>query len=402
MNTHTFKLHFTGFTTGESKGLHYLRLLTDNGIFYTDKRYFQDRSLFEKLKKDTTIYLGAHQLKDGTFWIHWITDGKIMLEPEHAKHRYRSSFPITIISMIIFTISVFLTLQPPFNWPIFPFMMVAFISFGLSCYQLAKLFLYIALARHKGMQDLKEKMERVRRGEYGCCQHPGEMCSKRQDAQLLSSLITTVPKRYAIAEGEIQHPEFSTWTTGSGKYRREFHGIQFQCAGHRLLFKWQVSDFFIPIPPIFKRQCPPFLAENDNILAVYHRNSCQIDALHNITDGRIYLKRNDFCITNGMKRAIYKFLYLSVPCILLISGTLFYYFDIESISQWDWFKYGYSMLDMVIFSFWCSNIILLIIEVISFMLSNFSSQVDDWLKLSKILQQTIVTSDNVAKIQEMA
>ncbi|HIE5389077.1 TPA: hypothetical protein ACXNPR_002449 [Enterobacter cancerogenus] len=401
MNTHTFKLHFTGFTTGESKGLHYLRLITDKGIFYTDKRYFQDCSLFARLKKESTIYVGAHQLKDGTFWIHWITDGEIMLEPEHAKRRYHPSFLIALISIIIFTLSGFLTLHPPFDWPIFPFMIVAILSFGLSFYQLVKLFFYIALLRHKGMRDLKEKMELARRGEYGCCQDSGETYSKQRDVQLQHSLITSLPTRYAIAEGEVLHPEFSTWTTGSGKYRRDFHGIQFQCAGHKLLFKWQVSDFIVPIPAIFTRQCPPFLAENDNVLAVYHKNSCQIDALYNITDDRVYLKRNNFCITNGMKRAAYKFFYLALPCIFLIVNTLIYYFDIESLSQWDWLKYGDSMLDMVILAFWCSNIILVIIEVVSFIMNAFSSQVDDWLKLSKILKQTIVTSGNVARIQEL-
>lgn len=400
MNVHYFKLLFTGFTTGESKGLHYIRLIADGYVFYTDKRYFQDCSLFARLKKGETIYLGAHKLKDGTFWIHWITDGVVMLEPNLSARHYRSPLLKSLFSIVIFAISGLSVLH--LDWPIIITIIILFFSFGLFCFQLAKLFQCIALKRHRGMQDLIEKMELAKHGEYGYCQQPDKTRYKRESSQFLTSENTSLPTRYAIAHGEVQHPEFSTWTSGSGKYRRNFHGLKFQCAEHMLSLKWQVADIIVSTHPIFKRQCPPFLTENDNVAAVYQRHSNQIDVLYNITDGRIYLKRNGFCITNRMKHALYKFLYLYLPCLFLAACTVFYFFDIESLSQWDWWKYSDSMLDAIILTFWCSNIILGVVEVCSFILRHFSSHVSDWLELSKVLQQTNITAENIVEIQELS
>ncbi|MCD5878928.1 hypothetical protein LB411_18925, partial [Klebsiella pneumoniae] len=44
-----FTLNFSGFTTAACEKQGYLRLIAGDHVFYTDKRYFNDPSLFDHL-----------------------------------------------------------------------------------------------------------------------------------------------------------------------------------------------------------------------------------------------------------------------------------------------------------------------------------------------------------------
>lgn len=392
MNTHYFKLHFTGFTTGESKGLHYLRLVTGKHVFYTDKRYFDDRSLFQRLKINTTLYIGAHRLKDGTYWIHWMTDGEVMLEPKRSKNPFRSPFLKSFFSAAVCAISGYLTQQAVPVWLMLIFAMVAVFSLGIAGYQLAKLCHCIALKRHKGMRDLIEKMELARQCNYVLFQLAGETLTDRQHHLFSLSPTVMLPARYAIIKESVARPEFAKWTTGTGKYRRDYHGFQFQCAGETLSLSWLVNDFNLSIHPIFKHQCQPFLAEDDSILAIYHKDSRQVDILHNAADGRIYLKRNAFYITDRAMASVYIFFHLIMAGIILISTPLFYFNEVGAFANWDWWKYGDFMLDMVVITFLCSNLFLGLMELVNFVARYFSSRINDWVEIQKITKKLKSTS----------
>lgn len=56
-----FTLNFSGFTTAASEKQGYLRLIAGDHVFYTDKRYFNAPSLFDRLKTHQPLYLGARR-----------------------------------------------------------------------------------------------------------------------------------------------------------------------------------------------------------------------------------------------------------------------------------------------------------------------------------------------------
>lgn len=81
-----FTLNFSGFTTAASEKQGYLRLIAGEHVFYTDKRYFNDPALFDRLKINQPLHLGARRLDNGSYWIHWLSDGETLLEPsQHVK-----------------------------------------------------------------------------------------------------------------------------------------------------------------------------------------------------------------------------------------------------------------------------------------------------------------------------
>lgn len=51
-----FTLNFSGFTTAASEKQGYLRLIAGDHVFYTDKRYFNDPLLFDRLKTHQPLH----------------------------------------------------------------------------------------------------------------------------------------------------------------------------------------------------------------------------------------------------------------------------------------------------------------------------------------------------------
>lgn len=62
-----FTLNFSGFTTAVSEKQGYLRLIAGEHVFYTDKRYFNDPSLFDRLKINQPLHPGARRLDNGNY-----------------------------------------------------------------------------------------------------------------------------------------------------------------------------------------------------------------------------------------------------------------------------------------------------------------------------------------------
>ena len=82
-----FTLNYTGFTTAACEKQGYLRLIAGEHVFYTDKRYFKDPALFDRLTINQPLHLGVRRLDNGCYWIHWLSDGETLLEPSQRVTR---------------------------------------------------------------------------------------------------------------------------------------------------------------------------------------------------------------------------------------------------------------------------------------------------------------------------
>ena len=93
-----FTLNYTGFTTAACEKQGYLRLIAGEHVFYTDKRYFKDPALFDRLTINQPLHLGVRRLDNGCYWIHWLSDGETLLEPSQRVTRWAR--PLLIISLL--------------------------------------------------------------------------------------------------------------------------------------------------------------------------------------------------------------------------------------------------------------------------------------------------------------
>ena len=84
--THYFTVNFTGFTTAASEEhKSYLRLIAGEHAFIPINAILKTPSLFDRLRLGQPLHIGTCRLKDGSYWIHWLSDGHILLEPSGSR-----------------------------------------------------------------------------------------------------------------------------------------------------------------------------------------------------------------------------------------------------------------------------------------------------------------------------
>lgn len=383
LNTRYFKIHYTGFTSGESKGLHYLRLITRDHIFYTDKRYFQDRSLFQRLKIGNSIYVGTHQLKNGSYWIHWITDGEVMLEPKHPESSWVMLALSTIICALTGYTSIAITSLPHWCWGVS--FMIAICSLSMTFLNLGKLIRSDTVRRHPGMRELLVKMNSAKKSDYAFCQ-PTQEVQLTQQQKFISLPDETLPARFATINGKIIYAEFKEWSKGSGKYRRDYEGVFFHCNKTALLLSWRKAGEKYFIAPILRDNLPPFLSEGDEVSVIYDKNDQSVLALYHSTCNTIFMKNNEYYVSDRSLILLYK-LFIGIPLMPLLTTPFLYLHQIDSLANWDWWKFGNGLLAMFIGGLIVVCMFLALTEFVTFIFRLFSSRIDDWIKVRDAVNQ---------------
>ena len=249
-----FTLNFSGFTTAASEKQGYLRLIAGEHVFYTDKRYFNDPSLFDRLKINQPLHLGARRLDNGSYWIHWLSDGETLLEPDRQTKRWAR--PLLFISLLTLIVTLIPLLVSASEWGRFGCGIIAILAF-------------IAL-----LTGLYERL--FRRCDVSFCQ---PLTATTQALRHSAMPFTqALPERYAAQAEIITDTHFKKWYAGNPT--REYHGLGIQCSSLPLAFWWQAGCANFALHPVFYRRQPPFLATGDRILAVYERDSRAIHALY--------------------------------------------------------------------------------------------------------------------------
>ena len=92
-----FTLNFSGFTTAACEKQGYLRLIAGDHIFYTDKRYFNDPSLFDHL---TINQPPPGVRRSRTTWQITGSTGSVGMLSKGPVSRRRWARPLLIISLL--------------------------------------------------------------------------------------------------------------------------------------------------------------------------------------------------------------------------------------------------------------------------------------------------------------
>lgn len=382
-STRYFTLNYTGFATAASEQQRYLRLICQDHVFYTDKRHFANPDGFSSLRIDCPLHIGSRRLADGSYWIHWLSDGETQLEPARPPLKKK---------LLIFFTSLLLCLAT--SWPtlhyfspllLFTCGTVAMISFGLVLYFFCALLQRAARNCHPAMRDLQARMQQAAHGDFSFCQDLPSPPTLRKQA--LPDL--TLPERYALIEGTIETSHFKQWSHGSGKTRRTYHGVEFICARRALSFSWLVQDLAQGLDPIFYRRHPPFLANGDHIVAVYQRDDNSVQALYNFNDGAAYLKSHTYHSGDQHMSRIYKVVYgIGFLLFLFTCGMIAH----DMLPGWDSWKFASKALDMFSMILLGISGFIAVFELVQLVVRHLSSQVADWLKLHHLFCQ--ITKDS--------
>lgn len=391
-STRYFTLNYTGFTAAASEGQAYLRLIAGEHLFYTDKRHFADPAGFQSLRIDRPLHLGTRRLADGSYWIHWLSDGETRLEP--ARPPLKKKLLIFFISLLL----CFATAWPTFLYfsPLMLFTCgtIAMIAFVTALYFFCGLLQRGVRRCHPAMRDLQARMRQAARGDFSFCQILSSSPSLRKQA--LPGF--TQPERFALIEGTIEASRFKQWSRGAGKTRRTYHGVEFICARRALSFSWLVQDLAQGLDPIFYRRHPPFLANGDHIVAVYQRDDNSVQALYNVNDGAAYLKSHTFHSGDQQMSRIYKVVYgIGLLLFLFTCGMIAH----DMLPGWDSWKFASQALDMFSMILLVTSGFIAVFELVQMAIRHLSSQVADWLKLHHLFRQAVKDSGTGIAYREL-
>lgn len=98
--THYFTVNFTGFTTAASEEQSYLRLIAGEHAFIPINAILKTLA-FDRLRLGQPLHIGTCRLKDGSYWIHWLSDGHILLEPSRQPLSIKSFFDLSAWSFCL-------------------------------------------------------------------------------------------------------------------------------------------------------------------------------------------------------------------------------------------------------------------------------------------------------------
>jgi hypothetical protein len=191
-----FTLNFSGFTTAACEKQGYLRLIAGEHVFYTDKRYFNDPALFDRLTINQPLHLGVRRLDNGCYWIHWLSDGETLLEPSQRVKRWAR--PLLIISLLTLIVALIPLVMSTSEWGRFGCGIIAILAFIALLTGLYERLFHPALKRHPAMRDLLAKMALARRRDFSFCQPlPATAQALRQSAMPFTQAL---PERYAVRQ----------------------------------------------------------------------------------------------------------------------------------------------------------------------------------------------------------
>ncbi|MEM0653245.1 hypothetical protein AAFL31_15690 [Klebsiella huaxiensis] len=393
-NTRYFTLNFTGFTPAASEKQSYLRLVAGDHVFYTDTCYFQDPTLFKQLKLNQPLHIGARRLPDGSFWIHWLSDGNVLLEPARPSLKSKLlmffiAAPLMIAAACAMPVATMLWMEIVCGITVLLALVATLWAFGGLLHRFARKI-------HPAMLGLMAKMKKARRGDFSFCQPvpPADGGNKPPffDAPKL-------PERFGIEEGIIKSLYFKKWSTGAGKTHREYHGVLFQCDDAPRSFSWQISGTRWGLHPLFYRYHPPFLAKGDRILAIYRRDNGNVQALYNGSDGGAYLKAHPFYPGEQQMSQIYKVFY----SIALVMFLFMFGLELNDMrtSDWDGWKFATESLDLLSLTLLCVGGVIALLELCGLATRMLSSRVGDWLTLQRTFKRYLGRTEANTTLQEL-
>lgn len=175
----------------------YRRILAGDKVFYTYRRQFLDAKVLNRLVSGDRVYIGAHQLVDGSYWLHWlVSEEKGMLQPKVADISKLRELLKLMGGLALIAPSFYAFFQMMSLWLAVPLIFVS--CFG--CWLSASSFHSLLVDTNSKMRRLLRGLEQVKTGDVSICHSPAAVPYRRAflSAYKKNALtLSTTPPNYA-------------------------------------------------------------------------------------------------------------------------------------------------------------------------------------------------------------
>ncbi|WP_427864949.1 hypothetical protein [Providencia stuartii] len=372
-----FDLPFVRHDKHAEPETNYRRILAGDKVFWMYAKQFEDISVAEKLTEGERVYIGAHPLADGTFWLHWLVapDHGTLQPVTKGTDKARNALK-TLIGTLLMGAFGYVFFNLLFGIIIFLLMLIAFIiGAWFFCSGVQGLLVSSSKRTHR----LQEGLRRVQAGDLSLfhTQNDLQTAIAAQQKNIQAVVKTAKPQTpdnmihadqviLSTLQGEIRSLSVTTGFTGTGKSRRDYRDYQFLCEGVLFTFRCYYNTFSEDVNPIFYRHPDFFLTEGDPMTLILNGENGQIVGLCNERDGQAYLKYSGIMMPNRQMKRAYK----AVGLICLVLPLLMLFFSFHDWWQagvmpdkWDWLKAGDMFLDCSFLSMSIFFLIMLLTEL---------------------------------------
>lgn len=302
-----YSIPFKRFTSAAHGDADYLRMRSMGKAFFTHKRaLFKKDSLNNFAEENEIIYLATHELRDGSYWIHWLakSNGDIILPNSATYSMKRSLYCILALSLLFVECFTMIYGLVHSYLPVYELCITVFLitcTLGISIYFIDSLI----IALHPGNNKLKKVLNAVQQGDFSRFTNP----EKTENTISQSSFLYVKSSTQLQMEGLVNSPQIEKWQTTYAHGKQYYAGASFLCDSKPLIISWSHKELN-ERRTLFIKWHPPFITQDDIITVVYsqaiQRNKyfrfipCeghQIAILKNITDGSVYLPAIGFKIS---------------------------------------------------------------------------------------------------------
>lgn len=364
------------------------RILAGDKVFYTYSKQFIDTKVLNRLIAGDRVYIGAHPLADGSYWLHWlVSEEKGSLQPKGTDINKSNVVLKVLGAMAVLGGSAY----GYFHWLNIWLMLLFLFVFIFGCWWLVSSFQTLLVSTSSRMRRLLQGLEQVKRGDVSVChspphlllgephEHPARRLSDEQDNDLdtLQADDLLLSDRVALTSvrGEATEVSARRGFTGSGKSRRDFVEYQFTCNAVRFSFCAGFNSLTEDLNPLFLRQHPFFLAANDPVNLVVNQQNGAVLGVCNERDGSAYLKVGGLAVSFNQMKLMYKVMlgsctFLMVMLVFFIANDWWQQGGMPD--KWDWLDaadmfYAFGLMSVLIFC-----VFMLLVEVSCWLIRKYS------------------------------
>jgi hypothetical protein len=316
-----------------ANGMTVYRLSTDGGVFFFDKRQFDVDSLQRQIGRGCKALIGAHRLRDGSAWLHWISLGKNRIwapEPEALPRRWLALValmfcwvPIPIAQMLPDSLSIGWTLL----WVLLFASAVG--TLGWSLYRLM-------LECHPGRRRLRAALAALRDGRQ-----PALSISPSYSNAPDLALADGIYGDMGLLQGTLSDVDVALITYGSGRYSYRMHEYQLRCSGETFRLRTLASELRQVIDPVLIRRPPLFVADGDRVVLLSSMSDGEVRGLLNHSDGMAHVAYKGAPHSPTARRIVLglaAFIPVVATAMVLVSEVYSWYERGIGPDYWDWLE----------------------------------------------------------------
>ncbi|RJS93606.1 hypothetical protein [Salinisphaera sp. Q1T1-3] len=310
-------------------GMTFYRLATDGGVFFFDGDRFDADVLKRGLRRNEAVTIGAHRLRDGSAWLHWLERADGRLWSANTDRRRWLAPLLLALCWLPGGLAWHMTFSTQILWALLRvgLMATAVGMFGWSVYRLA-------LACHPGRRRLRAAYRAVKQG-----QRPRPSVPPVFSAPPALSLGDGIHGRLGVLQDTLRDVHVVERTYGSGQFSYSLNEYTLVCSGGEFGIRTGAWDWRSLIDPVLIRRAPFFVAAGDRVTLLTSLGDGEVRGLLNHSDGIAHINYTATAHTPMGRRAlsIVGGAVTAFIVVMMLSFELYDWYDRGvAPDYWDW------------------------------------------------------------------